>query len=541
MTRLSILALLPLLLLSCTGSNDSIFFSWTAAEKVDSQDSGSVTNVVAVTDTFGQITVTWTQSDGARQNLWSNRFSPTRGWGNAEEIESADGGDAQAADLHVDRDLHVTAIWRQHDGTRFDLWTNRYTHPVGWGTPQKIDTEDLGDVQAHSSVMDTNGNITVVWRQADATRDNQWANHYDADSGWEFAAKIETEDLGDARNAVLSMDSTGNTVAVWAQSDGTRDNQWSNRHSTSTGWGVAVEIETEDLGTVGTARLVQESTHLVAVWPQSDGTRANLWANRLVVGIGWGIAVEIETEDLGDAFPPEVVIDSNNVITVIWKQSDGTRTNLWGNRHTVGGGWGTADAIESATGNINEYRLYVDSSDRELAIWTQSDGTRDDLWSSGHQDDSDWSTPDNIDSEELGDTLLVADAAYDGANHLTVVWQQEDGTTRNQWSNRHHPINGWGTATKIETEDLGDTRRAQLVIDSFGHITVVWRQQDTTRFNQWTNRYVQGVGWGTAETIETLDGDVQARTMLIDARGRVTVLWPQSDGTIDDLWAARYK
>ena len=537
----TLLLTLPLLILSCTGSNDPIFFNWTAAARVDSSDNGSVANSVAVVDTLGQVTVVWTQSDGVRQNLWSNRFVPARGWDTAELIETNNGGDAHAADLLIDGDGHVTAIWRQHDGTRFDLWSNRFTYPIGWGTASRVDSEDLGDVGSHESVIDSSGRVTLVWRQSDGTRDNQWASRYNVGAGWGTPEKIDSEDLGDVRDPVLSMDPSGNTVAVWAQSDGTRDNQWANWHSISTGWGVAAKIESEDLGSVQTAHVAQESSNLLAVWSQSDGARANLWSNRFVVGVGWGAAVEIEVEDLGDAFTPEIVVDSNDDTLVIWKQSDGSRTNLWANRHTSGSGWGTEEVLEALPGNIDEYDLLIDAADRAMAIWTQTDGTRNDLWAARFIEDTGWEDPDSIENEELGDALLIAGGVYDSANRLTVVWQQEDGTTRNQWSNRHHPSTGWGTPTKIETEDLGDTRRAQLVIDSYGHVTVVWRQEDTTRFNQWANRYTEGVGWDTAERIETLDGDVQPRTMLIDTFNRVTVFWPQSNGVNDDLWCARYQ
>lgn len=40
---------------------------------------------------------------------------------------------------------------------------------------------------------------------------------------------IETDDTGDAQFPQIAMDSSGNALAVWHQSDGTRFNIWANR------------------------------------------------------------------------------------------------------------------------------------------------------------------------------------------------------------------------------------------------------------------------------------------------------------------------
>ena len=57
------------------------------------------------------------------------------------------------------------------------------------------------------------------------------------------------------------------------------------------------------------------------------------------MGMGWGAAELIETENKGDAGGPAIAInDSGNAITV-WQQSDGIRTNIWVNRFN-GSIWG---------------------------------------------------------------------------------------------------------------------------------------------------------------------------------------------------------
>ena len=50
-----------------------------------------------------------------------------------------------------------------------------------------------------------------------------------ANAGWDVAELLETDDAGDARGPRVALDPNGNAVAVWTQSDGTRDNIWANR------------------------------------------------------------------------------------------------------------------------------------------------------------------------------------------------------------------------------------------------------------------------------------------------------------------------
>ena len=50
-----------------------------------------------------------------------------------------------------------------------------------------------------------------------------------ADGAWGSAALIETDNAGDAFEPQIAFDSSGNALAVWRQSDGTRDNIWANR------------------------------------------------------------------------------------------------------------------------------------------------------------------------------------------------------------------------------------------------------------------------------------------------------------------------
>jgi len=128
---------------------------------------------------------------------------------------------------------------------------------------------------------DANGNATVVWAQFDGTRNNIWSNRYTASVGWGAAELMELDDAGDALDPQVAVDANGNAMAVWHQSDGTRNNIWSNRYTAGAGWGAAELIETDNADhAVDPQVAVDPSGRATAVWQQSDGIRNNIQSNR---------------------------------------------------------------------------------------------------------------------------------------------------------------------------------------------------------------------------------------------------------------------
>ena len=121
------------------------------------------------------------------------------------------------------------------------------------------------------------------------------------DGDWGAAELIETDNAGGTYLPQIAFDSSGNAIAVWYQSDGTRYNIWANRFN-GTSWGTAELIEADNAGNALMPQIaIDSSGNAIAVWHQSDGTRYNIYANRFN-GTSWGTAELIETDNAGDAY-----------------------------------------------------------------------------------------------------------------------------------------------------------------------------------------------------------------------------------------------
>jgi len=246
-----------------------------------------------------------------------------------------------------------------------------------WGTAVLIET-DLGTASGHQIAVDGSGNATAVWQQSDGTRENIWANRYVAGTGWGTAALIETN-MGAAIYPQIAADAGGNAIAVWSQAGDAVYSIWGNRYVAGTGWGTAAPIATNDMwNTIGPQIAVDAGGNAIAVWSQSDGTRYNIWANRFSAG-AWGTAQLIEPTDNVDVFGsgnPQIAFDGSGNAIAVWQRFDGTRDNIWANRFSAGA-WGTAQLIETDNaGDASAPQIAVDGSGNATAVWCEFDGVR---------------------------------------------------------------------------------------------------------------------------------------------------------------------
>ena len=222
----------------------------------------------------------WVQSDGTRTNVWANRFTSNAGWESARLIEQG-GGNGVSPDVALDSDGNAIAVWSQTNGMRFNIWANRFTRRNSWEGAQLIETDDAGSANDPRVVIYPRGNAHVVWHQSNGMVTNIWANHFTPETGWGEAQLIESDDAGDADSAQIAVDPKGNAIAVWSQSDGIRRSIWANRFTPAGSWGTAQLLEAGDEGDAVVPQVAMNPAGRgIAIWSYYDGARSGIWVNR---------------------------------------------------------------------------------------------------------------------------------------------------------------------------------------------------------------------------------------------------------------------
>jgi hypothetical protein len=303
--------------------------------------SESVENPQIALDSSGNAIATWHQDDGLRTNIWANRYDAETGWGTAELIESNDAGFAYDPQIAFNTVGNAIVVWAHDDGSVYRIWARPYLTGTGWGTAEIIVTDDNSGHHASNPqiAFDGNGNAIAVWQQYDLTVMSIWANRYEPGSGWGTAELLEADDASghDAYNPQIALDANGNAIAGCQQYDGTVTNIWANRYVPGSGWGTAELIETDNVTqhhAIYPQIAVDGNGNAIAVWEQSDGSTYSAWGNRYVAGTGWGTAELLESDNLAghNARSTAIATDGDGNMIAVWKQSDGTRFNIWANR-----------------------------------------------------------------------------------------------------------------------------------------------------------------------------------------------------------------
>ena len=360
-------------------------------------------------------------------------------------------------------------------------------------------------------------------------------------AGWGTASSLEANPDGWAQSPSIAFDEAGNGLAVWYQSDGLRNNIWAARFTPGALWGAPALIETDDAGDAVLPQVaVGGGGDAFAVWRQSDGTRTNIWAAHYTPGPGWQSAVLLERDDVGWAQNARVSADPWGNATAVWSQDDGNFSSLYSARFSAGAGWSAPVLVENATGDVQEPHVATDGTGASFAVWSQFDGTRYNIWTARHAPGAGWSAPSVLEREDSGWALTPKVAASQGGDAV-AVWHQSDGARNNIWAARYQRGLGWGVPAQVEHNDAGDALEPEVATDASGNAVAVWHQYDGTRFDIFANRYVAGAGWGTPAPLEaSIAGDSVLPDVAVDAAGNAVAVWYQHDGTRYNIWASRF-
>jgi hypothetical protein len=120
----------------------------------------------------------------------------------------------------------------------------------------------------------------------------------------------------------------------------------------------------------------------------------------------------------------------------IWIE-EGAPKEIWGNRYTVGTGWGTAQRLAVATASTEGLEIAMDQGGNAIAVWMQytpnvADSTE--IMALRYVAGTGWGTALSIDNET--DDVIDPHLAFDASGNAVVVWVSYDGNVNNVRANR---------------------------------------------------------------------------------------------------------
>ena len=281
------------------------------------------------------------------------------------------------------------------------------------------------------------------------------------------------------------------------------------------------------------------SGRVVAIWTQhlqpSAAMNNDLWANIYTPGAGWGTEALLETEDLGDVGRDiDVAMDAQGNAIAVWTQSDGVRVNIWFNRYDPNTGWTGATKLVDQNLSASSPRVGFDGAGNATVIWVQFDGVslKRNVWQRRYATGSGWETATKLENSAAGDASSPH-LAVDASGTAMAVWLKKNGAIDSVWYAAYDPVSGWTAPGLVEQDDAGFAADPKVAYAPDGLIHAIWSQlsdsgESSLTQDLFASRYSPGSGWSTPERIENLHTPVRVVDLKVGGDGEALAVWTQA-------------
>ncbi len=413
------------------------------SDNISPDGQNAYTPQVAMDDN-GNAVIVWRQFDGSnnRQIFKSEYRSGT--WTHPSSLSdniSPDGQDASIPQVAMDDNGNAIIVWSQSDGSNYQIFKSEYrsgtwTHPSSLTDNISPDGQDASTPQV---AMDDNGNAVIVWYQSDGSNYQIFKSEYRSGS-WTHPASLSDNISPDGQNASLpqvAMDDNGNAIIVWSQYDGSnyqifkseyRSGTWT--HPASLSDNISPDGQNASLPQVA----MDDNGNAIIVWYQSDGSNSQIFKSEYRSG-AWTHPASLSdniSPDGQDAYAQQVAMDDNGNAIIVWRQSDGSNSQIFKSEYRSGT-WTHPASLSDNISPDGQYaslpRVAMDDNGNAVVVWYQSDGSNSQIFKSEYRAGS-WAHPasltDNISPD--GQNASVPQVAMDDNGNAVIVWSQSDGS-----------------------------------------------------------------------------------------------------------------
>lgn len=370
---------------------------------------------------------------------------------------------------------------------------------------------------------------------ADATADAGTPADADTPRAWLSPMLIGTSGAGSAVTPHVAVDGAGNAMAVWQQHNGVTYDIRASRYTYATGtWSSSVLIDSAETLAATPNVAVDDAGDAIAVWRQDSSdspVRPQIWANRFTLAGGWGTAVQLEAEPGAGALFPRVVVLTDGSAVAAWQKDDGTRVRIMGAKYIPGAGWTAAGDLQASATDGRSVRLAKAADDSVGMAWREVDGAMTRIHGV---------FPGQSDFLDVGSSN-AADPRVAGfkQNGFLTVWVQDQGATKRVAARPFLPDGGAVAVTALDN-NAGVAVLPKIAANAAGDGVAVWHQSGDGHQHVWANRLARTGGWTGATLLENDTAhDALYPQVGVDSAGNAIAVWQQSNGTEYDIWATR--
>lgn len=337
------------------GTANSIFVNrysaasgWIGAEAVEANDTAGVEAPQVALSPNGDAVVLWAQS-GVFTDHWASVYTSGAGWGPATMIQESSGPNNDTGGYGVATlpQGKAIAVWSQANGSSKDLWSNIYAPGSGWASPQTI-VSNATSPELPAIAADALGNVVAVWHQGTGVVGGLYANRYAVGSGWGTAQPIAPAYVPSTEPVRISSSPAGDAVAAWSADSAGHNSILANRYTPGIGWTPPELLERDDGYEANNPALAVDSAgNAIVAWEQSDGIAPRIWADRFA-------AVDIIPPTLSISSPGDGTVTNRTTIWVEGLVEPGALLSVNGVAAAVSedGSWRLLSSLEPGPNTI---------------------------------------------------------------------------------------------------------------------------------------------------------------------------------------------
>jgi hypothetical protein len=442
----------------------------------------------------------------------------------------------------------------------------KWTNPTGLTDNISPDSQDAKKPQM---AINSTGDGLVVWEQSDGVNSQIYKAEF-INGMW--AKTRLTDHISPAgRNAYyprVAINDNGDAIIVWVQHDGTNYRIYKSERKNWV-WTHPTDLE-DSISPEGTDAnyprvVINTSGDAVIVWQQSDGTVYQVFKSERKNGL-WTHPVSALVNispDGQDAYYPTVAMDETGDAIIAWEQFDGAkwqifkserRDGIWANPLSLG------DNISPNAEDAYYPQVAMNDSGQAIITWEQRDGYRYQIFMSFFSDEA-WDHPtgltDNI-SPDAGNAYYPQVALNDSGSAV-ITWEQEldNGIVRIYKSELRSKV--WAHPSNItDSISIADTSAwlPQVAIDNKGNSIIVWYQRDSqdeavgkyqifkSEFRAISGLPAQLLNWSQPQSLtDNISQDNQDATVpqvVMSSSGNAAISWQQSDGGNEQIFKSEY-
>jgi hypothetical protein len=489
--------------------------------------------------------VSWQETDGTSFNIYVKRWNGSS-WVQlgATFLDVNTNQSAQYSSLAVDSSGNPVVSWEEYDGTSINTYVKRWNGSswVQLGTFEVLGTNQ--SARFPSLALDSSDNPVVSWNEIVSGSGNILVKRWNGSSWVEVGGFLDVVVSSIAAfKPSIAIDTSDNLVVSWIEGNGTSTNIYVKRWNGS-GWvqlGTFLDANTNknvDNPTI----TVDSSGNPVVSWEESDGTSANIYVKRWT-GSSWqqtdGVFDNVKANN---AVYPSLALDSANNPVVAWSESNNIYVKVF--YKNVFKPFG--DSVHFSIGDdATNPSIALNAAGNPMVAWEEFEGTTfyDDLFVR-RWDGTSWpsvgTTDIKVSTAISNDAVSPSLAAEKTTSNPVIAWAEGPGGL-DSYNIQVQRWNGtawvnYGSTTPLDRTASNTTRDPSLALDSNNYPYVAWTEQVGSSSNVYVKRWT-GTAWawvgGSAGLRVDPASNAFSASLAIGTDNKPVIAWAEENASVN--------